>query len=116
MRSAHLVQPAHGGALSGIPKDFELVVPGARKLGRIRDLLEDGPSTAYDVMTRLWLRGGQDLDLGATRLAMTETVAYLRHLAAAGLVTWDDNGTGVRRWRAVDRDAAEKSTTDKGLT
>jgi glyoxylase-like metal-dependent hydrolase (beta-lactamase superfamily II) len=90
-----LVLPGHGPLFHDLDgRIAELLSHHAGRLEAIRDVLEDGPKTPYEV-SRVVFRG--TLTVYERSFALAETLAHLEHLALEDRAERTEDGTVVYR-------------------
>jgi glyoxylase-like metal-dependent hydrolase (beta-lactamase superfamily II) len=90
--------PGHGPPIAEPPPRIaELEAITRAESARVAALLEVAPRTPWEVAHRR--HAGRDLPPGAWWLALRETLAHLRHLAAEGRVLLEQEGAGGLRAR-----------------
>jgi hypothetical protein len=81
---ARLALSGHGRPFADVTEHVEanrkLV---AQRLAAVREALEDGPSTAYDLLPAVY---GEGFDPDVAGWLLTKVLCYLTHLEAAGAV------------------------------
>lgn len=82
---AGLMLPGHGAVIDhGEARARQIQAHHARRLQDVTDQLEDGPLTAWAIMTRIFR---PNLSVSQQRLAIQETLAHVEHLRRRGRVT-----------------------------